>query len=217
LGRKILFAVAAVLLGASSARAEPVSFRFDGTITGVYNLDGEVDAGQGFSVLATWDTARPGFASPGSGPTTYEYAYDRLEMSIGGHTYTLNRPNAGVSHLYVWDDAARDAMSMYLELGHGWFDGPALTSRHISPWYLELSLGFPATAWGSLAPPSEIPSAPASARGAVYFTDAGETAPIAGRSDVTITSVHKVPEPGTLALLAVGTGAAFLVRRRRRG
>lgn len=215
MGRKLWF-VFAVLLGASAAQAEPVTFRFDGTVTGVQGLEGDLAAGQGFSVLATWDTARPGYGLPDSSLTTYEYAYDRLEMSIGEHTYTLNRPNAGVSHLHVWNDSAgRDVLSLYLELRHGWFDGPALTSRDISPWYLELSLAFPDTAWGSMAPPSGMPSAPISSRGAVYFTDTAESAPIAGRSDVSITSVHRVPEPGTFALLALGAGTAVLLRRRR--
>ena len=218
MGRTVCFALAAVLFGTSSAVAEPVSFRFDGTITGVYNLDGEVSAGQGFAVVASWDTARPGIPFS-SGFSAYEHAYDRLEMEIGGHSYTLNRPNAGVSHLYVWNDnAGRDNLGFYLELGHGFFDGPALTSRNISPWYLELSMAFPDTAWGATDPPSAIPASPVTSRGAVYFTDAAESAPIAGRSDVSITSVRKVPEPGTLALLALGTtGAAILVRRRDRG
>jgi hypothetical protein len=211
-----LWLVTAVLLGASVAEAEPVSFRFDGTVTGTYQLDGDVSAGQNFSVLATWDTALAGSSLPGTGLSTYEFAYDRLELSIGSHTYNLNRPNAGVSHLYVRNDSAgRDSLSLYLELRHGWFDGPALTDRQLSPWYFELSLGFLDSAWGSMVPPSDLPGTPTSSRGAVYFTDASESEPIAGRGDVAITSVHRVPEPATLALLALGLGGVVALRRRR--
>ena len=217
MGRKVWFAFAAVLLGASSAQSEPVTFRFDGTVTGAHGLEGNLAAGQGFSVLATWDTARPGFDLSG-GLTDYDRAYDRLELSIGSHTYTLNRPNAGVSHLHVFDDypGRDDSLSMYLELGYGWFDGPQLTDRRLSPWYFELLLSFPDAAWDSTAPPSALPATPTFSRGAVYWTDPDQRQPIAGRGDVSITSVHKIPEPATLTLLALGAGAAFMLRRRRR-
>ncbi len=209
-----LWLVFAVLLGASAAQAEPVTFRFDGTVTGVQGLDGNVAAGQGFSVLATWDTARPG-SELSAGLTEYAHAYDRLEMSIGSHTYTLNRPNAGVSDLYVFKDypGRPDSLAMYLELGYGWFDGPQLTDRRLSPWYFELLLSFPEL--DSAAPPSSLPGTPTFSRGAVYWTDPGHGEPIAGRGDVSITSVHRVPEPATLALLALGLGGVAALRRRR--
>jgi hypothetical protein len=139
-----------------------------------------------------------------------------MTLTFGDLTYTLNRPNSGVSQLNVFDnDGVPDRLYTYGELSPGWFDGPTLGPLGLTPWYIEHSVSFPADTWASQSLPRVLPNVPLSGAGSLYWDVVDSDSPsLLGTLSVSTTTVQRIPEPSTLLLLTVGAMAAAGLRRR---
>ena len=211
---KVLGRICACVLGAwmaGGAHAALVTYDYAGTVSSLSSpvLSGIVAVGDAFSGSFTIDTSVAD-AAPGD-PNTGSYTVTSHTFTFNGHTYS----SAGSMSLLVYNDYIIGPADRIVLFNPATWNGPALpglslAGNTVNFWHSDTTLfntdAIPdlATLAGADTPFANvywnIDNAPG--QGAVFNVD------------ITAVRAHTVPEPGSLALLALAIGCAGMVRRR---
>ena len=220
-----------VLLGslARPAAAEPIRWEFNGTVDlasgGFPEMSALFPTGAEARIAVTIDPEMAVQCSVWT-PNCYNYGGQpasafTFEAVIAGHEYFLPNLTGGYANEHIWvnpDSASIGFDNSLSELLSGDIVG---TSPAFRPHALDFSIRWPEETFASYALPQNLPTSPATGDFTLYLwtcNDAGN--PNCVRRDTRITgtlsSAVSVPEPGTLALMALGLGIVGLGQRARR-
>jgi hypothetical protein len=227
------FILAGFVLVGSLARpvaAEPIRWEFHGNVDlasgGFPEMSALFPTGAEAHISVTIDPDMAVTCHAVLAPNCYNYngqppSAFTFEAVIAGHEYFLPNLTGGYSNEFIWVEPDRSAIGFDNSLSERLSGDVVGTSLAFRPHALDFSVRWPEETFASYALPQNLPTSPATGNFSLYLwtcNDAGN--PDCVRRDATITgtlsSAVSVPEPGTLALMALGLGIAGIGQRARR-
>ncbi len=221
-----------VLLGslARPAAAEPIRWEFQGNVDvasgGFPEMSALFPTGAEARISVTIDPDMAVTCHPVLAPNCYNYngrppSEFTFEAVIAGYEYFLPNLTGGYSNENIWVNQDRSSIGFDNSLSERLSGDVVGTSPSFRPRALDFSVRWPEETFASYSLPRNLPTSPATGNFTLYLwtcNDAGN--PNCVRRDTTITgtlsSAVSVPEPGTLALMALGLGIVGLGQRARR-
>jgi hypothetical protein len=212
----------------SPATAEPIRWEFHGNVDGIAGGSPEMAALFPMGSEATFSvTIDPAAAVQchSQVPTCYNYngrpaTEFTFEAMIAGHEYFLPNRDGGYSNENIWVNRNTGTLGFDNSLSELLGGDVVGTSPSYGPHALDWVVQWPGQTFASNALPTLLPTSPATGNFTLHLSTCKDLGnPDCVRHDTIITGVMNgavaVPEPGTLALLAVGAGLLFAGRRRR--
>lgn len=202
--------IAAALCVAATAQAAVVEFQLQGVIT--YSKSKFIKAGSELSGSFSYDTdALPALSTDKS--ALYSFAAPAsLVVNVGSRTFSTDNLNVGIADDF--NTFFEDALAVYgTDVKWGGAKRP-----HTSMGFVLGSANGNTDALDGIGLPSDINldefDAPGS--GLAYLSRNGKTLIQAQITSISSSQATPVPEPGTLALTALGLGPVLLLSRRKK-